>query len=119
MNSKAYVIGFIFRFVLHNHPDSKGAYIVEYLFVVLSVCRRRMCIHFQILTLLSQPCAFIAAEYVLLGRLALDLNAAQHLRISPRKVTPFFVASDVTTFLIQVSAKRPSHESAYLSNVLS
>jgi len=79
----AFFIGLVFRFVLHNRPDSKGAYIVEYLFVVLS------------------PCAFIAAEYVLLGRLALDLNAAEHLVISPRRVTPLFVASDITTFLIQ------------------
>jgi len=81
----AYIVGFVFRFVLHTHPDSKGAYIVEYLFIVLS------------------PCAFIAAEYVLLGRLALDLNAAEHLRISPRRITPLFVASDITTFLIQAA----------------
>ncbi len=33
----AYIVGFVFRFVLHTHPDSKGAYIVEYLFIVLSV----------------------------------------------------------------------------------
>ncbi|KLO12619.1 RTA1-like protein [Schizopora paradoxa] len=80
-----FVVGFIFRYVLHAHPDSKGAYIVEYLFIVLS------------------PCLFIAAEYVLLGRLALDLNAEQHLLIPPRRITPIFVASDIVTFLIQAA----------------
>ncbi|KAH8117366.1 RTA1-like protein [Phellopilus nigrolimitatus] len=71
------------RFGLHLHPQSKGIYIAEYLLVVLS------------------PCAFIAAEYVLLGRLARDLDMSQYLLVSPRRVTPIFVASDVTTFLIQ------------------
>ncbi|KAJ7178960.1 RTA1-like protein [Mycena filopes] len=68
------------RFGLHTHPDSKGIYIVEYLFVVLS------------------PCAFIAAEYVLLGRLARYLQLDHHLMVSPRRITWVFISSDITTF---------------------
>ncbi|KAF9464496.1 RTA1 like protein-domain-containing protein [Collybia nuda] len=71
------------RFGLHIHPESKGLYIVEYLFVVLS------------------PCAFIAADYVLLGRLARYLDSDEFLVISPRRITVVFVSSDITTFLIQ------------------
>lgn len=51
----------------------------------------------------NKPCAFIAADYVLLGRLAVYLGAPEHLVISPRRVTPLFVCSDLVTFLIQVS----------------
>ncbi|KAF9567335.1 RTA1-like protein [Agrocybe pediades] len=73
------------RFGLHSSPDSKGLYIFEYLFVVLS------------------PCLFIAAIYVVLARLSKHLNADKHLLISPRRITFLFVASDVTTFLIQAT----------------
>ncbi|KAF8076467.1 RTA1-like protein [Lyophyllum atratum] len=85
------------RFALHVHPESQGWYITEYLFVVLS------------------PCAFIAADYVLLGRLASHLASAEYLLVSPRKITIVFVSSDITTFLIQavggslsVSANAPA-----------
>ncbi|KAJ3739402.1 RTA1-like protein [Lentinula detonsa] len=71
------------RFGLHSHPESKGIYIVEYLFVVLS------------------PCAFIAAEYVLLGRLARSLRCDNYLLVTPRRITLTFISSDITTFLIQ------------------
>ncbi|KAJ6628839.1 RTA1 like protein-domain-containing protein [Mycena sp. CBHHK59/15] len=73
------------RFGLHIHPESKGIYIAEYLFVVLS------------------PCAFIASEYVLLGRLARYLSCDKHLMVSPRRITIVFISSDITTFLIQAS----------------
>ncbi|KAK7470573.1 hypothetical protein VKT23_001997 [Stygiomarasmius scandens] len=73
------------RFGLHQFPESKGLYIVEYLFVVLS------------------PCAFIAAEYVLLGRLARHLQCDKYLIVSPRRITVTFIASDITTFLIQAA----------------
>ncbi|KAJ7437202.1 RTA1-like protein [Mycena galericulata] len=84
------------RFGLHLHPDSKGIYIVQYLTVVLS------------------PCAFIAAEYVLLGRLARYLQCDQHLLVSPRRITVVFVSSDITTFLIQAAGGSIS-----ISNTLS
>ncbi|KAJ8086698.1 hypothetical protein PM082_005521 [Marasmius tenuissimus] len=80
-----FAFGLSIRFGLHQHPQSKGLYIVQYLFVVLS------------------PCAFIAATYVLLGRLASHLSCDRHLLVSPRRVTIIFVASDVITFLIQAA----------------
>ncbi|KAJ7240330.1 RTA1-like protein [Mycena haematopus] len=73
------------RFGLHSHPESKGIYIIEYLFVVLS------------------PCAFIASEYVLLGRLARYLECDKHLIVNPRRITIVFISSDITTFLIQAA----------------
>ncbi|PPQ98523.1 hypothetical protein CVT24_004014 [Panaeolus cyanescens] len=78
-----FTLGLSFRFGLHVHPQSKGIYIVEYLFVVLS------------------PCAFIAADYVLLGRLAKHLEADAYLLVNSRRITIVFISSDVTTFLIQ------------------
>lgn len=78
-----YAIGLAGRFVLHNNPTSLGAYIFQNTFITLS------------------PCGFIAAEYVLLGRLVRWLNAGDHLLIRPTRVTLIFVLSDVTTFLVQ------------------
>jgi hypothetical protein len=82
MRYSAFAIGIGSRFGLAKQPDSKGIYIVEYLFVVLS------------------PCAFIAADYVLLGRLARHLDAGRHLLIRPTRIMITFVASDITTFLM-------------------
>ncbi|KAF8961458.1 RTA1 like protein-domain-containing protein [Flammula alnicola] len=74
------------RFGLHIHPQSLGIYIVGNTFVVLS------------------PCAFIAADYVLLGRLARHLDADKHLLfVSSRRLTFAFVMSDLVTFFIQAS----------------
>ncbi len=81
----AFATGFGFRFGLHTHPESKGIYIAEYLFIVLS------------------PCGFIAGLYVLLGRLSQWIGCGQHLLIPARRITLFFVMSDVTTFLIQAA----------------
>ncbi|KZS97966.1 RTA1-like protein [Sistotremastrum niveocremeum HHB9708] len=80
-----FTLGFAFRFALHSNPDSRGIYIGEDLLIVLS------------------PCAFIAAEYVLLGRMAGHLGQGKYLPISPRRITLFFVLSDVSTFLIQAA----------------
>lgn len=49
-----------------------------------------------------QPCAYIAADYVLLGQLGRHLRADEYLVIPARKITIVFIMSDVTTFLIQV-----------------
>jgi len=76
-------LGLAMRFALAKDPHNTTYYIIEYLFVVLS------------------PCAFIAADYVLLSHLATWLDAGAHLVISPRRVTLVFVLSDVTTFCIQ------------------
>ncbi|KAI0092852.1 RTA1-domain-containing protein [Irpex rosettiformis] len=80
-----YALGIAIRFGLSRHPDSSGLYIVEYLFVTLS------------------PCGFIAAEYVLLGRLVRWLGGDRHMLIRPQRITLVFVISDVTTFLIQAA----------------
>ncbi|TFY79972.1 hypothetical protein EWM64_g4039 [Hericium alpestre] len=74
------------RYALHNTPDSRGWYILEYLFVILS------------------PCAFIAADYIILGRLVRHLGCERHLRIvPPHRITLFFILSDIVTFLIQAA----------------
>lgn len=78
-----YVIGFGFRFALHYNPDSLGIYIAEYLMIVLS------------------PCFFIAANYVLLGRLAREIACVHQVLLPARRLTLIFVLSDVTTFVIQ------------------
>ncbi|KAL1675573.1 RTA1 like protein-domain-containing protein [Schizophyllum commune] len=80
-----FAVGLALRFGLHDDPQSTGIYIAFYLFTVLS------------------PCAFIAADYVLLGRIARALGCGQYLAISPRRITTVFVTSDITTFLIQAA----------------
>jgi len=87
MNIGAYTLalGIACRFGLHVKPDSEGIYIAEYFFVTLS------------------PCAFIASNYVLLGRLARYLGSGKHLLIPASRITITFVISDVTTFLIQAT----------------
>ena len=80
----AYTLGIAFRFGLHSNPDSSTLYILYYLFVTLS------------------PCGFIAAEYVLLGRMARWLDGHRHVLIPPNRITLCFVMSDVITFLTQV-----------------
>ncbi|THH30536.1 hypothetical protein EUX98_g3661 [Antrodiella citrinella] len=81
----AFAVGLGIRFGLHVTPDSKGTYIAEYLFVVLS------------------PCGFIAANYVLLGRISQWMGGHDHLWITPRRITVVFVTSDVVTFLVQAA----------------
>ncbi|KAK1926730.1 putative integral to membrane protein [Papiliotrema laurentii] len=79
-------IGLVLRVVLRKNPHSTGLYIVQYLFVVLS------------------PCAFLAGDYILLGRLVQHLNAPQYLRpLKPAAVSWTFIISDVVTFLIQAA----------------
>ena len=80
----AYAIGFALRWPLRSNPDSITWYATYNFFVTLS------------------PCGFIAAEYVLLGRLSRWLGADRHVLIPPTKITKVFVLSDVVTFLTQV-----------------
>ncbi|KAL4076044.1 RTA1-domain-containing protein [Scleroderma citrinum] len=80
-----YAIGFGLRFALHYNPDSSGIYITEYLFIVLPAC------------------AFIAADYVLLGRLAKHLSCGEYVPLPLNKITRVFVISDISTFLIQAA----------------
>ncbi|KAI0347274.1 RTA1-domain-containing protein [Trametopsis cervina] len=78
-----YATGIASRYALHSNPDSSNTFIFEYLFITLA------------------PCGFIAAEYMLLGRLVAWLKADKYLLIRPSRVTKVFVISDVVTFLIQ------------------
>ncbi|CAE6472591.1 unnamed protein product, partial [Rhizoctonia solani] len=55
------------------------------------------------LVILLSPCAFIAGVYMLLGRLAIHLDAAEFLLIRPNILTKVFVISDVGTFLMQAT----------------
>ncbi|KAH7920174.1 RTA1-domain-containing protein [Leucogyrophana mollusca] len=80
-----YALGFALRFGLHYAPDSRNLYIVEDFFVVLS------------------PCAFIAADYILLGRIARYLDCAEYLLVPSQRITAIFVTSDITTFMIQAA----------------
>ncbi|EJD37898.1 RTA1-like protein [Auricularia subglabra TFB-10046 SS5] len=75
--------GLAVRFILSHNPRSLAAFIAQSTLVVLS------------------PCAFIAADYMLLGRLAKHLGQERHMLILPSRITKIFVLSDVTTFLVQ------------------
>ncbi|KAF9224831.1 hypothetical protein BS17DRAFT_766187 [Gyrodon lividus] len=77
----AYALGF----GIHDYPDSLAIYIVEYLYIILS------------------PCAFIAVNYVLLGRLSRNVSCGAHVLVPAHRLTLIFVLSDVTTFLIQAA----------------
>ncbi|KAG1755634.1 RTA1 like protein-domain-containing protein [Suillus lakei] len=92
-----YVIGFGFRFALHYNPDSLGIYIAEYLMIVLS------------------PCFFIAANYVLLGRLAREIDSVHQVLLPVRRLTLIFVLSDVTTFVIQAAGASMTTSTVYNS----
>lgn len=98
---QALALGIAFRFALHIEPNSQGIYIVEYLFVTLSVGPIFLFFFFPT-TSNAQPCAFIASDYILLGRLVRYLESGKHLLVSPNRITITFVISDVATFLIQV-----------------
>lgn len=82
-----FCLGFALRFGVHSDLHGRGIYIAEYLLIILA------------------PCGFIAADYVFLGRLCRVLNCDKHLLIRPQRIILFFVASDVATFLVQVSFK--------------
>ncbi|KAG2341358.1 RTA1-domain-containing protein [Suillus weaverae] len=92
-----YVMGFGFRFALHYNPDSLGIFIAEYLMIVLS------------------PCFFIAANYVLLGRLAREIDCVHQVLLPVRRLTLIFVLSDVTTFVIQAAGASITTSSVYNS----
>lgn len=80
----AYAVGFALRFALRSNLDSIPMYAAYNFFVTLS------------------PCGFIAAAYVLLGRLSRSVDGGSHVLIPPQKITKIFVLSDVATFLTQV-----------------
>ncbi|KAK7681661.1 hypothetical protein QCA50_015395 [Cerrena zonata] len=80
-----FAAGIALRLLLHNDPTRMGIYIAENSLVVLS------------------PVGFIAANYVLLGRMARWLKCNSYMLVRPERVTLFFVTSDVVTFFVQAS----------------
>lgn len=54
----------------------------------------------NMLTILS-PCGFIATVYMLLGRLAIHLEAENLLLVRPSIITKLFVTSDIVTLMVQ------------------
>ncbi|PPQ74430.1 hypothetical protein CVT24_000041 [Panaeolus cyanescens] len=80
-----FAIGISLRYVLAGNPYAITVYIFHNLLVLLS------------------PCAFIAANYMILGRLAHSINAEQLLLIPRQRITFVFVTSDVITFVIQAA----------------
>ncbi|KAF8317734.1 RTA1-like protein [Clavulina sp. PMI_390] len=80
-----YAAGVALRFVLKHNGSSVGLYAISNSFVVLS------------------PCAFIAANYMMLARLARQIKQAHYLLVGANVLTRVFVCSDVTTFLIQAA----------------
>ncbi|KZV94689.1 RTA1-domain-containing protein [Exidia glandulosa HHB12029] len=78
-----YNTGFAMRFSLHDNPEFLAGFIVQSILLVLA------------------PCAFIAADYMLLGRLARSLEMEKHMIIAPTRITKIFVWSDIITFNIQ------------------
>jgi len=69
-------IGLALRIWFRNNLHSLGGYIAMYMFVILS------------------PCAFLAADYILLGRIVEHLNADKYLFIKPGRVSWIFIISD-------------------------
>ncbi|ODN84437.1 hypothetical protein L202_00387 [Cryptococcus amylolentus CBS 6039] len=79
-------VGFVLRVVFRQDVHQLTVYIVANLFVILP------------------PCAFLAADYILLGRLVVYLNAGHCIRpFNAKRVSTIFIISDVITFLIQAS----------------
>jgi hypothetical protein len=84
--------------VLRDQPHSTGLYIAQYLFVVLSVRFRLFPSYTAAQAADIQPCAFLAGDYILLGRIVSHLNAPQYIRpFKPGKISWTFVISDGTS----------------------
>lgn len=49
------------------------------------------------------PCAFIAGNYALLGRLSQHTGTGRYLIVRATLLTKLFVGSDIITFLIQAT----------------
>lgn len=77
--------GFAMRLVLRREPNSLPVFIAQSMLIILS------------------PCAFLAVDYILLGRLAHFLGTEKHLVIAPKRITKIFLFSDLATFIIQAS----------------
>ncbi|QRW20977.1 RTA1-like protein [Rhizoctonia solani] len=80
-----YAVGLFLRLAFAADTHNLGMFICMNTIVVLS------------------PCAFIATVYMLLGRLALHLDADEYLLVKARIITKLFLTSDIITLLIQAT----------------
>ncbi|KAL1406128.1 hypothetical protein Q8F55_007811 [Vanrija albida] len=78
--------GIAVRVVSHYNLQSNANFILQQILVILS------------------PCLLIAANYILLGRIAGHLDAQRHIFMRPSRVSWVFVISDILTFLVQGGA---------------
>ncbi|KAF8597911.1 hypothetical protein BDV93DRAFT_561867 [Ceratobasidium sp. AG-I] len=81
-----YAAGLYTRIIFKNNVHSLGLFIVMNMLTVLS------------------PCGFIATVYMLLGRLAIHLEAEDLLLIKPNLITKLFLTSDIITLIVQGAA---------------
>ncbi|KAK1921491.1 RTA1 like protein-domain-containing protein [Papiliotrema laurentii] len=77
-------LGYLCRFTRRNHINA-WSWLFETIFILCS------------------PCAFLAQIYVLLPRLAADLQAERLLPTHRRFIKSFFIVADVTTVLAQLA----------------
>jgi hypothetical protein len=75
--------GFFIRIALDSVPNSLGVFIIQQLFII------------------TTPAAFLAFNYILYGRFIVNCVSREYSWIRPERVARIFVASDITTFLIQ------------------
>ncbi|QRW20978.1 RTA1-like protein [Rhizoctonia solani] len=83
--SICYAIGLFLRLPFAADTHNLGMFICMNTIIVLS------------------PCAFIATVYMLLGRLALHLDADEYLLVKAKIITKLFLTSDIVTLLIQAA----------------
>ncbi|EIW62247.1 uncharacterized protein TRAVEDRAFT_45078 [Trametes versicolor FP-101664 SS1] len=105
-HSKALSLIFVFLFVacgltqIYNIYRWKGKWMLAMTIgCFMGTISSNLSAYFIFTTL--SPYAFIAAEYVILGRLARHLQAPQHVAIGAGKVAAIFVTSDFITFAMQ------------------
>ncbi|KZV63857.1 RTA1-domain-containing protein [Peniophora sp. CONT] len=80
-----FIGGFACRYGLHKNPQNDDIFKAEYLLIILA------------------PNAFVAADYMILSRIATHIDVPHLLPIRPSRVTLTFVASDIITFLVQAA----------------
>ena len=77
------VIGYIGRAIGHDDSESRGPYIIQYLFILLA------------------PALFAASIYMVLGRIIIATHAQNLSVVRVRWQTMLFVSGDVLSFLVQ------------------
>ncbi|KAH7902960.1 RTA1 like protein-domain-containing protein [Hygrophoropsis aurantiaca] len=76
-------IGFFMRIPMAMYPNSLPIFMIQQLYILLP------------------PAAYLAFNYILYGRFIVQCVDRKYSWIRPEKVAKYFVASDITTFLIQ------------------